>query len=93
MLQGLLTSNGEYSIALGPGFFRFYAHCGILNAFEELSVFHPSHVSGSSAGALVGSAIATGMKPSQLAQKLFALKRDDLWDAGRSFYGILRGRE
>jgi NTE family protein len=91
MLLDLLSNNGEYGLALAPGFFRFYAHCGILNAFEELSIFNPSHVSGSSAGALVGTMIAAGLKPSIMADKLFALKRDDFWDAGSTVFGLLKG--
>jgi NTE family protein len=91
MLQELLSHNGEYALALGPGFFCFYAQLGILCALEELKIFHPSHVSGSSAGAIIGGFISSGIKPAELVQLLFKLKREDIWDVG-AFTGLLKGQ-
>lgn len=59
MLHQILSSE-DYALALTPGFFRFYAHIGILQALEERGCLRPSHVSGSSAGALVGGFLASG---------------------------------
>ena len=91
MLHELLHNNGEYALALGPGFFRKYAHCGILSALESTECFHPSHISGSSAGAIVGTFLASGYKPSVLKPFLFDLKREDIWDMGGMF-GLLKGQ-
>ena len=91
MLSELLRNNGEYALAMGPGFFRFYAHLGILQALDELSLLKPSHVSGSSAGALIGCGIAAGMKPSEMKESFFTLKREDIWDSGKSALGLLKG--
>ena len=54
MLLDVLVNDREYSLALGPGFFCFYSLVGTLKAFDELGIYHPTHVSGSSAGAIVG---------------------------------------
>lgn len=54
MILDVLVNDREYSLALGPGFFCFYSLVGALKAFDELGVFHPTHLSGSSAGAIVG---------------------------------------
>lgn len=59
MLYQILSSE-DYSIALTPGFFRFYALIGVLQALEEKGCLRPSHVTGASAGALVGGFLAAG---------------------------------
>jgi hypothetical protein len=59
MLHQILSSE-DYALALTPGFYRFYAHIGVLQALEERGCLRPSHVSGSSAGALVGGFLASG---------------------------------
>jgi hypothetical protein len=59
MLHQILSSE-DYALALTPGFYRFYAHIGVLQALEERGCLRPSHVSGSSAGALVGGFLAAG---------------------------------
>jgi predicted acylesterase/phospholipase RssA len=59
MLHQILSSE-DYAVALTPGFYRFYAHIGVLQALEERGCLRPSHVSGASAGALVGAFLASG---------------------------------
>ena len=59
MLLDVLLNDGEYALALGPGFFCFYAQLGILKAMHELGVFKPTHISGSSAGAVVGNYLSS----------------------------------
>jgi NTE family protein len=62
------------------------------------SAFVPSLVTGSSAGALVGGAWASGLEPAALGQRLLALRRDEFWDpapgagllAGKKFDRLLR---
>eukprot|EP00428_Durinskia_dybowskii_P080360 CAMPEP_0170423826 /NCGR_PEP_ID=MMETSP0117_2-20130122/37217_1 /TAXON_ID=400756 /ORGANISM="Durinskia baltica, Strain CSIRO CS-38" /LENGTH=215 /DNA_ID=CAMNT_0010682625 /DNA_START=24 /DNA_END=667 /DNA_ORIENTATION=+ len=89
MLHQILSSE-DYALALTPGFFRFYAHIGILQALEERGCLRPSHVSGSSAGALVGGFLAAGMKPSEMIKAVLEIKRADIWDVGGSG-GLLKG--
>jgi NTE family protein len=60
MLSHIL-GNDSYALCLSPGFFRFYAHLGILHALEESDLLNVSHVTGSSAGALVGAFLAAGI--------------------------------
>ena len=81
MLSSILK-NEDYGLALAPGFFCFYAEMGVLHAFEEQSCLRPTHVSGSSAGALVGGFLAAGMKPREMRAPVFEMKREDIWDMG-----------
>jgi len=50
----------EYALCLTPGFFRFYAHIGVLHALEDFGCLNVSHITGSSAGALIGVFLAAG---------------------------------
>jgi NTE family protein len=59
MLKHILEQE-DFSLALTPGFFRFYAHAGVLHAMEECNCLKVCHVTGSSAGALVGAFLASG---------------------------------
>lgn len=47
-------------------------------------------MSGSSAGALVGGFLASGMKPSEMLKPVFDIKREDIWDVALGF-GLLKG--
>jgi NTE family protein len=86
-----------FGLAMSSGFFAFYAHTGMLDALAARGLA-PSHVAGSSAGALVAGAWAAGMPPDALADVLVRLERDDFWDpafgagllAGRKFDALLR---
>lgn len=57
----------KIGIALSGGGTRGIAHIGVLQALEEMEVF-PEVISGTSAGALVGSLYAYGMKPLDILQ-------------------------
>lgn len=81
---------GDFALGMSSGFFGFFAHTGMLQALEEEG-FVPRAVAGSSAGALVGGAWASGMSPRDLAEELFRLRREDFWDPSPGF-GVLRGR-
>lgn len=83
-------ADAPFGLAMSSGFFAFYAHCGVLAALEEDGLV-PSHVSGSSAGALVGGAWAAGVDAASLRETLLALQRDDFWDPALG-PGLLRGR-
>mmetsp|Transcript_17735 Transcript_17735/g.29893 ORF Transcript_17735/g.29893 Transcript_17735/m.29893 type:complete len:368 (+) Transcript_17735:39-1142(+) len=89
IMQRILSSE-NYALALAPGFYRFYAHIGILLAFEEAGCLRHTHVTGSSAGALVGGFLASGMKPSEMVSPVLGIKRADIWDMG-GFGGLLKG--
>ncbi len=86
-----------FGLAMSSGFFAFYAHTGMLSALTERGLT-PTHVAGSSAGALVAGAWAAGLPPEGHAAVLERLERTDFWDpslgagllAGRRFDAMLR---
>ncbi len=84
-------SEGPFTLALSSSFFGFYAHCGIATAFYEKHAF-PEKITGSSAGALVGGALASGLDPEKTRELLFRVKREDFWDP-RPGLGFLRGKK
>ena len=84
-------STGDYTLALSSSFFGFYAHCGAATALYDLG-FQPKKLTGSSAGALVGGALASGLQPTDIRDILFSVKRQDFWDPGIGF-GVLRGEK
>jgi NTE family protein len=81
----------EYALCMSCGFFRFYAHMGVLHALEENDCLRVKSCSGSSAGALVTAFLATGMKPSEMPEKVFTIKRENMWDVGLGL-GLLKGQ-
>lgn len=88
---------GPFGLVMSSGFFSFFAHTGVLQALTARRL-SPSHVAGSSAGALVTGAWAAGLAPDALADVLRQLERRDFWDprpgagllAGRKFDALLR---
>lgn len=88
---------GPFGLVMSSGFFSFFAHTGVLQALVARGLA-PSHVAGSSAGALVTGAWAAGLSPDELAEVLMGLSRADFWDprpgagllAGRKFDALLR---
>jgi NTE family protein len=86
-----------FGLAMSSGFFSFYAHTGMLSALLARGL-RPSHVAGSSAGAMVAGMWAAGLAPEDLAEELQRLRREDFWDpalgvgllAGKKFDAILR---
>ncbi|MBL9101766.1 MAG: patatin-like phospholipase family protein [Myxococcales bacterium] len=80
-----------YTLALGAGFFGFFAHTGVLRALEESGAARPRRVVGVSAGALAGGLWASGMTASQIEQELVTLRRPDFWDPGLPLGGLLKG--
>ncbi len=62
-------SNKKYKIglALSGGGAKGFAHCGALLALEEFG-YKPDVVSGTSAGAIAGSAYCTGVDPFKIAE-------------------------
>ena len=78
-----------FTLAMSSGFFSFFAHGGMLLALLESDCV-PAAVSGSSAGALVGSCWASGMSVDEMKEALFGLKKQDFWDPAPGL-GVLRG--
>lgn len=75
---------------MSSGFFSFFAHTGVLLALDEVGL-RPSHVGGSSAGALVAALWASGRETSEIRDELLTLKREEFWDPAFGL-GFLRGQ-
>ena len=84
-------ARGPFGLAMSSGFFGFYAHTGMLAALTARGL-RPSHVGGSSAGALVAGAWAAGLAPEQLGEVLVRLERAHFWDP-RPGLGLLAGKK
>jgi len=84
-------ADGPFTLALSSSFFGFYSHCGVATALFEKKLI-PARITGSSAGALVGGALASGLDPETTSNLLFKVKREDFWDP-RPGLGYLRGKK
>ena len=84
-------AEAPYTLALGAGFFGFFAHTGVLRALEESGAPRPRRVVGVSAGALAGGLWASGMPAAQIEEELVRLRRPDFWDPGLPLGGLLKG--
>ena len=71
MLKHWLKSE-PFTLSLSSGFFGFFAHCGLWQAFHEEGI-RPNKITGASAGALVGAAMATGRAPEEFTDIIFGL--------------------
>jgi len=80
-----------YTLALGAGFFGFFAHTGVLLALEQSGAARPRRVVGVSAGSLAGGLWASGMTAPEIERALTELRRIDFWDPGFPLGGLLRG--
>eukprot|EP01039_Chlorochromonas_danica_P007872 gene7872-8684_t len=89
-MLGHILGSEDYALCLAPGFFRFYAHIGVLQGLGEAGCLRVSHLSGCSAGALVATFLAAGLNPSEMAEKVLAIKRSEVWDMG-GIGGLLKG--
>jgi len=90
MIREVLSE--PYALCMSPGFFKFYTYVGILAALEEEGLLNVTHVSGSSAGALVGGFLATGLKPCEMIDRVLKIRREDMWDLG-AYAGLLKGQK
>lgn len=79
-----------FSLAMSSGFFGFFAHTGVMTTLEDAGLL-PARLTGSSAGALVAGAWASGLPAPELARELMQLERAHFWDP-RPGFGVLRGR-
>jgi NTE family protein len=78
-------------LALGGGGLRGFAHVGVLRALEEAGL-RPDIVVGTSAGALLGAAYASGLTPEVLATAARSVQVSSLIDLSFSRGGLMRGR-
>lgn len=60
-----MSSKATLGIALSGGGIRGIAHLGVLQALNDYGIF-PTHLSGSSAGAIVGAMYAKGFAPKEI---------------------------
>lgn len=98
-LSGTLTGTtlrewlqaAPFSLAMSSGYFSFYVHLGLISMLEEEQLI-PQHISGASAGALVGGCFAAGVSSACMAQTLIGLRREQFWDPGFGA-GLLRGEK
>jgi NTE family protein len=82
--------SAPFTLSMSAGFFGFYAHAGFVAALDHFGL-RPARITGSSAGALIGTCHAAGLDAAALTELLHALRRDHFWDPsfGR---GLLRGQ-
>ena len=78
------------ALVLGGGGLRGFAHIGVLRALEEAGI-KPDIVVGTSAGAVVGAAYASGMTPAQIESVARNVKLSSLVDLTLDSGGIMRG--
>ena len=78
------------ALVLGGGGLRGFAHIGVLRALEEAGIT-PDIVVGTSAGAVVGAAYASGMTPAQIESVARNVKLSSLVDLTLNSGGIMRG--
>jgi NTE family protein len=74
---------------MSSGFFGFFAHAGVLAVLEGEGLL-PVRAAGSSAGALVTGAWASGRSAREIEAELLGLRRRDFWDPSPG-PGLLRG--
>lgn len=85
------TSRPVLAIALGGGGLRGYAHIGVLQALEDAGI-QPNLVVGTSIGAVVGAAYASGVAPAQLWNLATAAPMFSLADVTLTGPGFIKGQ-
>ncbi|WCM92309.1 patatin-like phospholipase family protein [Acidovorax sp. NCPPB 2350] len=78
------------ALVLGGGGLRGFAHIGVLQALEEAGI-RPDLVVGTSIGAIIGAAYASGRTPGQLWQQASTLRVRSLADVTLSGPGFVKG--
>jgi NTE family protein len=84
-------AEGPFTLALSSSFFGFFSHSGVTAALIGRGHL-PRKITGSSAGALVGAALASGFDPDSIRNLLFGVKREHFWDP-RPGLGYLKGEK
>ncbi|MCA0175962.1 MAG: patatin-like phospholipase family protein [Proteobacteria bacterium] len=78
------------ALVLGGGGLRGYAHIGVLQALEAAGI-QPDLIVGTSIGAIIGAAYASGRTPEQLWQQANTLRVRSLADVTLSGPGFVKG--
>ncbi|OWQ91882.1 hypothetical protein CDN99_05795 [Roseateles aquatilis] len=78
------------ALVLGGGGLRGFAHLGVIRALEESGI-QPDIVVGTSAGAVVGAAYASGLSPNEIETIARNVKLSSLIDLTVSASGLMRG--
>lgn len=80
------------ALALGGGASKGFAHIGVIKVLKENNI--PVHiVTGTSAGAIVGSLYASGMSPDRLELEAEILNKADVVDFTLSTRGFIKGEK
>jgi NTE family protein len=66
------------ALVLGGGGLKGFAHIGVLRALEERGV-RPAVIAGSSIGAMIGAAYASGVSVEEMARRAISLRKRDLF--------------
>ncbi|MCW3480797.1 patatin-like phospholipase family protein [Neisseriaceae bacterium JH1-16] len=80
----------KIALALGGGAAKGFAHIGVIKVLENAGI-KADIVTGTSAGALVGSLYASGLNGFQLQQKATQLDETNLADLSLSSDGVIKG--
>ncbi len=84
------TGKPSIALVLGGGGLRGFAHLGVLRALDEAGI-EPDIVVGTSAGAVVGAAYASGLPARQIESIAREVKISSLIDFTLSKSGLMRG--
>lgn len=84
------TDQPVVALVLGGGGLRGFAHLGVLQALNEAGIA-PDIVVGTSVGAIVGAAYASGLTPGQIESVASKVEISSLADWTFSSRGIMRG--
>ena len=91
-ISGAGRNRPSVALVLGGGGLRGFAHVGILHAIEEAGI-RPDIVVGTSVGAVVGAAYASGMTAAQIESVALSVRLSSLIDLTLSRSGIMRGNK
>lgn len=84
-------ASSRLAIVLGGGGLRGYAEIGVLQALEGAGI-RPDLVVGTSIGAIIGAAYASGISPNQLWQRAKSVRLEKLADFTLSGPGFVKGK-
>jgi NTE family protein len=84
-------AEGPYTLSLCSHFFGFYSHTAIVEQLYKTNSL-PTKITGTSAGALVGGALASGLAPKEFKDLLFSKTVQDYWDPQLGL-GLLAGKK
>ncbi|MBD3797781.1 MAG: patatin-like phospholipase family protein [Campylobacterales bacterium] len=80
----------KIAIAFGGGGAKGFAHIGVIKVLEQNGI-KPNIITGTSAGAVIGTLYATGMGSIELQQKAMDIESDRLMDFTLSTDGFIKG--